>query len=135
MRIFSTFTSPKVNLFSGNNSNVEEWSIALRKVGLRVSSPRKSYTAYRLEQELVLILDPANTTEAIRFIKKNQLYLHNLYIVSNEPLWKKLNEEYHFNLLTKETHPLETARMVIHSAKASQRPQNYFARYASLFNF
>lgn len=135
MRIFSTFSSPKVNLFSGNSSEYKEWSIALRTVGLRVSSPGENYTACNLEKELVLILAPVNHAEAIRFINNNQQHLHHLYIVSNEPLWKELNEQYPFNLLTKETHPLETARMVIHSAKASHRPQNYFARYASLFNF
>lgn len=135
MRMFSSYPSPKVNLFSGNTAEFSDWAEALRTAGLRVLSPKKNYSAYDLEKELVVILDPSDTITAQQFIKQNQRCLHNLYIISNKPFWKELNAQYPFNLLTMDTHPLEAARLVIHSAKASKRPQNYFARYASLFNF
>ncbi len=84
---------------------------------------------------MVLLLQPdvSMLTQISPILQNNQAPIENFYVVSDEAEWIELSLQFTFHLLSANTHPLEAVRIFNHTKKAVTR--NYFARYATFFNF
>ena len=135
MKLFSLHTYPRVYIYATSDFVLAEWSAALRTVGLRISVVQDESRLPALQNGLLLLLNPdALLLQRVKqYLHSHEQSCNNLYVVSDDAAWSDLSLEYSFHLLSFSTHPLEAARIFNHTKKAI--PRNYFARYASLFNF
>lgn len=135
MNLFSQRSSQKIYIFAKDEVNLYDWLTALRGAGLRISFCNNLDALPLSKNNILLFINP--DASFLSELQQNfEIYSkspENVYIVSDDAAWSDLSLEYSFNLLSYSTHPLEAARIFNHTKKAIAR--NYFARYASLFNF
>ncbi len=134
MKLFALKAVPNVHIFTTNTLIGDEWSAALRTAGLSISCSSRP-TLPLLSNNLILLLEP--NVSLLRMVKdllcENEGAAEKIYIISDENEWHELSLQFSIHLLGKHTHPLEAARIFNHTKKAVIR--NYFARYATFFNF
>ncbi len=134
MKLFAIRTLPRVHIYSTNDLLVLEWSAALRTAGISIDSSN-CLTLSILTKKLVVLLQPevSLSSQIKQFLHDNVECIDSFYIISDKVEWRELSLQFSFHLLSESTHPLEAARIFNHTKKAVTR--NYFARYATFFNF
>jgi len=135
MKLFYTRNNYNVHLFASDNALVTEWSGILRKAGLQLHSSHHLSSSVFINKGILLLLNPdeAQIDPLKSLLINNPEHLQNVYVVSDHPAWQEFSADYAVHLLSCNTHPLEVVRLFNHTKKST--PTNYFARYASLFNF